>query len=450
VASRLPYCVTIAQDPDGSRFSRALLRFDLAQGHPHPPGYPLFLALGALFHRLGSPPPLALSLVSALSLGGLVALFARWCAPRVGPLPTVLGAALLAVIPLSTVLSARPLSDMLGAALAWCALAAATRPPPAARRVAALAALVALVRVSTLALCVPALAFALVRDRRRAPSALALFVALVALGYAPVVAATGPARFVAALTTHATGHFERFGGSVVTHPDLITRVRALLWTLWTHLLGGGWSDRPTHLFVSGAIVLAVCVVGVATSRPPTPGARVVAVSAALYLAWVFFGQNILWSPRHLLPLAPLAAFAFAHGASTLSRRWPRAAPIVLALTVTPLAVESVRLSRVQRDQCPPTVAVARWLAAHADPDHDVVATAQLGPWLRALVPRHQIVDVGGGSDVARIRPATTGTVLVTSEVRGAYESGGRVRARFVRDRYVTPALYDVAIIERPR
>ncbi len=442
--------MTVAQDPDGSRFTRALLRFDLAQGHPHPPGYPLFVATGAVLHLLGAPPPLALSLVSALSLGVLVVVGARWCSPRVPALSTALAATLLTVVPLTTMLSARPLSDMLGAALAWCALYAATRPGPDSRRVAALCALVALVRLSTLALCLPALAFALAGDRRRAPSALAVFAALVALGYAPVVASAGPARFVALLANHATGHFERFGGSVVTHPDLAARVRALLWTVWTHLLGGGWGDRSAHLFLIGALVFLTCALGAIASRPLTPAARVVAASAGLYLAWIFLGQNILWSPRHLLPLAPLVAFAFAHGASALSRRSPRAAPLALAFVVGSLAVESVRLSRVQRDEVPPTVAVARWLSAHADPAHTVIATAQLGPWLRALSPRHHIVDVLDGTDVDRIRRATTDTVLVTSEVRGAYESGGTVRARFVRERYVTPALYDVAIIERPR
>ncbi len=408
------------------------------------------MALGALLHHLGAPPALALSLVSALSLGALVAVFARWSTPRVGTLPTVLATVLLCVVPLTTMLSARPLSDMLGAALAWCALYAATRPRPDARRVAALCALVALVRLSTVALCLPAFAFVLVRDRRRAPAAVALFAALVAVGYAPVVASTGPARFVALLTNHATGHFERFGGSVVTQPDLVARVRALLWTLWTHVLGGGWSDRPTHLFVSGAVVFFASVAGVVASHPLSLGARVVAASTGLYLAWVFLGQNILWSPRHLLPLVPLMAFACAHGASVLSSRWPRAVPLTLALALASLTVESLRLSGLQHDQAPPTVAVAQWLIAHADPDHIVIATAQLGPWLRPLAPRHHIVDVLDGSDVDRIRHATTDTVLVTSEVRGAYGATGRVRARFVRERYVTPALYDVAIIERPR
>lgn len=444
VAFRLPYCTAIAQDPDGARFARALLRFDLVQGHPHPPGYPLFIALGAVLHRLGAAPAFSLSLVSALSLGALVALIASWSRPY-----SALGAVLLVVVPLGTVLSARPLSDMLGAALAWGALYAATRPAPDARRVAVLSALVALVRVSTLALCLPALGFALARDRRRAPAALALALAVVAVGYAPVVASVGPSRFAALVSHHATGHFERFGGSIVTQPDLAARAHALLWSLWTQALGGGWSDRPAHLYASGALTLAVCVLGMAVARS-LPGARVVAASGAFYLAWVFVGQNVLWSPRHLLPLVPLLALAFSVGASALSRRWPRAAPLVLSATLASLAVESVRLSRVQRDQPPPTIAVGRWLSAHADPGHTVVATAQLGPWLRALAPPHLIVDVLDAVDVERIRRATRDRVLVTSEVRGAYAPGSVVRARFVRDRYVTPALYDVAIIEQPR
>lgn len=448
MALRLPFVTTIAQDPDGARFARGLLRYDLTQGHPHPPGYPLFMALGGALHALGVGPARALSCVSAAALGALVALVARWTLPRVGTLATVAGAALLVLSPLATVLSTRGLSDLLGAALAWAALLSAARPTPDARRVAVLSALVLLARVSSAALCLPALALALAADRRRAPAALALFVGVVALGYAPVVVATGASRFVALALGHATGHFERFGGSVVTHPDLGARASTLLWSLWTHALGGPWPDRPAHLLVAG---VGVSVALVASWRAPTtPDARPLLGCGAIYLAWVFFGQNVLWSPRHLLPLVPLLAIAFARGVTQLSLWWPRAAPALLVVGLASIGAESLRLSRLQRDQAPPTVAASRWLSAHVDPAHAAVASAQLGPWLRGLAPPIEVVDVTDARDVARLRAARTGAVFVTSEVRGSHELGGRVRARFVRDRYVTPALYDLALIELPR
>ena len=49
--TRLPWLPHVEQDLDGSRFVRALLRFDLAQGHPHPPGYPLLIALASIVMR---------------------------------------------------------------------------------------------------------------------------------------------------------------------------------------------------------------------------------------------------------------------------------------------------------------------------------------------------------------------------------------------------------------
>jgi len=452
LASRLPFCASVAQDPDGARFVRALLRYDLAQGHPHPPGYPLFIALGAALHLVVPSPALSLSIVSALSLSALVALFTRWCIHRFGSLATALGVALLVLAPLSSTLSARPLSDMLGAALAWCALLSATRRPVDARHTAALSALVLLVRASTFALCAPALAAALALDRRHRASALGWIGLITALGYLPVVAATGPARFVSLVFHHGTGHFQRFGGSVITHPDLGARVRAFLWTLWTHGLGGPWSDRPTHLVVAGAIVSATSLIGVwhLVRAPASSSSRLVAAGVAVYGAWVFLGQNILWSPRHLLPIVPALAWCFASGVAALLRSQPRVALPVLLVGLASLAHESLRLSLIQRDEPPPTASIARWISLHARPPHSVIATAQLGPWLRGLTPTARVVDIEDARDLPRLRLAPTDRLFVTSEVHGAGTLGGRVRARFVRDRYVNPALYDLAIIELRR
>lgn len=451
LAARLPFLAPIEQDPDGARFVRALLRYDLQQGHPHPPGYPLFIALGAALHRLGPSPALSLSLLSALALAALVAVFTRWSIPRFGPAAASLGAALLAFAPLSTVLSARPLSDMLGAALAWCALLSAARPNADPRRAAALSALVLLVRASTFALCAPALAAALVRARRHRVAAVATLVAITALGYLPVVLTTGPARFLSLVSNHGAGHFQRFGGSVFTHPDLGARARALAWTLWTHCLGGGWSDRPSHLYFAGAIVAATALHGarsLATAVDPRAASlRLVAGSTLVYAVWVFLGQNILWSPRHLLPVVPALAACFAAGASRVLHRWPRGAPLVLLVAVTSLAHESLRLSTLQRDRVPPAVSVARWLSQHTDPARTVLATAQLGPWIRGVTPSARVVDVEDARDLSHLRLVPTDRLFVTSELHGAASLGGVLRARFVRDRYVNPALYDLAIIE---
>ncbi|MDB4927545.1 MAG: hypothetical protein JWM10_29 [Myxococcaceae bacterium] len=448
---RLPFLAPIAQDPDGARFVRALLRYDLTQGHPHPPGYPLYLALGAALHRLGPSPALSLSLVSALSLAALVALFTRWCIPRTGALPAALGAVLLAVAPLSTVLSARPLSDALGAALAWGALLSATRAAPDARRTAVLSALVLLARVSAFALCAPALVAELVRDRRHRAAAVAAFALTLALGYAPVLALTGPVRLARLVLDHGAGHFERFGGSVVTHPALGPRARAFAFALWTHCLGGGWTDRPAHLYAAGAALAFAALIGLrALSATPDRATRLVALCAAVYALWIFLGQNILWSPRHLLPLLPALAWCVSTGAAALLRRRPRLALAALVLALGSLSYESLRLSRTQRRDAPPTVALARWIDAHTDAPHAVIATAQLGAWLRGLTPSARVVDVIDARDVAALRLSPGDRLFVTSEVRDASTLGGRVRARFVRDRYVNPALYDLAIIELPR
>ena len=71
--------------------------------------------------------------------------------------------------------------------------------------------------------------------------------------------------------------------------------------------------------------------------------RTLAWSCLAYAAWAFAGQNVLWQPRHLLPLAPALACLAGLGASRISRR---ALPFV-CVALVPLAAESLRVMRVQ-------------------------------------------------------------------------------------------------------
>jgi hypothetical protein len=452
-ASRLPFLPAVEQDLDGSRFCRALLRFDLAQGHPHPPGYPVFIALGRAVLPLVDTPARALSLVSAAAFGATCALtFALSLRATRSRLAASAGAAFFAVGTLTTIHSARPLSDMLGCALAWCALALSlgeTSRPRAG--FGALAALLAGARPSALPLLAPSALRGLARLglARWVRTFAAPCAALVALAYAPVVMRTGPSRFVALVAEHAHGHFTRFGGTVVTQPHLVDRLRAFAFALHAHALGGWWSDRATSLIPATLAAWALLLWGIAGLRR-APSWSPVALACGAYAVWALFGQNVVWQPRHLLPLAPGLALLFALGVRAADAR---ARPLALALTLValaPIAHESWRLLCVQSRTAPPALRIADAINRR-DARATLVATGQLGTWLRYRASERRVVDVRDLDEALALARRNRLSLCVTSEVRGVEGRGLTRVARFVGDRYVTATLYDLALwcIEQP-
>jgi len=147
VASHSPFLPQSLEDIDSINFALGLRHFDPALHQPHPPGYPLYIALGhlslAAIPRLGILLPEirleAVALAAWSLIGGAIAILAAAMfyralenvfpdeAARL-PRAHVIGAtALLAVSPLFSISGVRPLSDMMGLALALLAQALIVR-----------------------------------------------------------------------------------------------------------------------------------------------------------------------------------------------------------------------------------------------------------------------------------------------------------------------------------
>ena len=122
LALHLPYFPKSLEDLDSINFALGVRHFDVAHHQPHPPGYPVFIALAKAVRAAGVSELTALALISvvagALGVLAIAALFARldradtpspW---RVAPVAVAITA------PLYWFTAVRPLSDTAGLAAA--------------------------------------------------------------------------------------------------------------------------------------------------------------------------------------------------------------------------------------------------------------------------------------------------------------------------------------------
>jgi len=316
LAAHLPFLPPSLEDIDSINFALGVADFDVAKHQPHPPGYPVFIALGKTATpilqtaHVSAPEARGLAIWSALAgalmvwslfglFSGLGSTGPRLMQPRLAFLATLV----VMFAPLFWFTALRPLSDMTGLAAAVGAQAlivsflAGLRSPRALVWGAFLAGLAIGIRSQTFLLTLPLLTLALLlprsglrgQNRSAALGAAAIGVLLWAVPL--VVASGGLSEYARALGSQAG---EDFSGVVMlwttrTKPAALDAVMySFLWP-WGH---------P----IAGAAVLFVAVIGAIRALWTMPRAVVLlCVGYVPYAVFHLLFQETI-TVRYALPL----------------------------------------------------------------------------------------------------------------------------------------------------
>ncbi|MEM9695491.1 MAG: glycosyltransferase family 39 protein, partial [Myxococcota bacterium] len=436
---------------------------------PHPPGYPVLMGIAkAFFAIFGGEPHRAVAVASVIGVGLATAsvyqIGKRLFDERVAHVVILLSLA----SPLIAIFASRPLSDMLGTGLGLAAVACAVEAIASlsadearAKRFAAGCGVMVALTLGTRLSAVPVTAAAGLSLLAHAPLR---FVALGGgvgglLAWAlPFFAWVSPVEVTTSMSRHAAGHFNHHGGSVLTVSDPMERTVAFVRALWAHGFGGPWSDRPRSTLAVGAglgVLLAAAVPEKKIEPSAIPLRRMVMACWLIHFAWVMLAQNIIWQPRHTMPLVWLALPWVAQRAIAL---WDRAAAatrftgldvrVVLLVALVMGVYESRRLAAIQRESAPAPVRIAEYIAERAKKEKVIVATTQLRGWLSYRMPGVDVRRVKSLKETRSWRDEDA-TLLVTSEVPGARRAGTEV-ARADAEPFVSYVLYRMRVHERPR
>ena len=317
--AHLPFLPPTLEDIDSVNFALGVQHFDVARHQPHPPGYPVYVALAKLSAAVLGNGARALAVWSVLAGAALVILlFALLRSLDPTGRRAWWGMAIAVASPLFWFTSLRPLSDVTGLAVAAGAQAlllfvVTGRAGQRADRMLAAGALVAGlaagVRVQTVLLTAPLLLAALllpgrgVTGRGQLTAIVGGLVGVLIWAVPLVVASGGLDGYAAALGTQAG---EDFTGVVMLWTTRTPRVaaNALIYTfLWP------WGGP-----IVGAIVLAVAVVGAIRLLRADPWPLCwLAVAFGPYMIFhLLFHETVTirYALPLVIPIAFLAATAF--------------------------------------------------------------------------------------------------------------------------------------------
>lgn len=348
-------------DWDGIGFLESITHFDLEHFQPHPPGYPVYVALlrlaAAMIHD-----PMSTAVAVAVSSGVLsIALITDAVWHCKGARAAVLVGTLVAVSPLTFRTDSGVGSEAPAlACLAGCVwgLVASRSTRPAGPIVVGLAVGLGLgVRLSWAPVYVVMLVLVPRGGRWKASAA----AALATMGWAvPLLAVVGPARLVSLYTSHFAGHAERWGGTVLTEPGVI-RAAWLARDVFVDALGVGLD--ATGLAIGALLIGAAVQALLEWRRVGWAGWRAVVLLVLPYLVWVALGQNLRDQPRHVLPLAAglIGAIGLVAGGSR------RGFALLSALAVA-LSIRTAQDSHARRTIPPPGQQLVDLVRAQPAPD----------------------------------------------------------------------------------
>jgi hypothetical protein len=365
--AHLLFLPSTLEDIDSLNFALGIHDFNPAKHQPHPPGYPVYMALAKAVHILVPSDARTLALLGAifgaLAIFPLLKMFEDLdrLEQREG------GASAAAVATLATCLTIasplywfnalRPLSDVPGLAVtlaAQAALVAAyvrqrldpSRTPEALQASgkmivlgAFLSALAIGFRSQAAVLTLPMLGLVLLQRTGRGAAGAVLGSAMtfsigVLLWAVPLVIATGGvAAYRAALATQGG---EDFSGVDMLYRNPTPR-RFALGLLQTFIYP--WASTPL-----GWLIFGLAAVGLLALLWRSRRTAIVLITLALpYTVFHLLFQETVTS-RYALPLIPITAFLVVRGIMALTTRWPKALALATPAAVATLVVWSLALT----------------------------------------------------------------------------------------------------------
>lgn len=397
--------VALARGPwdwDEMLFSSALVDYDVGEHHPHPPGFPVYVAIAKALQLVVGDEFRALQSANLLAAVLLYpALFALGRELGLGFGRSLVAALIFTLMPNVWLYGGTGFSDIPSITLAVAAVACLVRGCRSRRAYwlgALLLALAAGIRPQNLVLgIVPALLATWHRLQRR------LVDPLVALGIG-----AGTLGLVTALAAHFTGSWDRFWWAVQDHRAYVLRVDSFRSPTRPPLpeLLDDFFVAPHGARLLGWIVLGLGIISLA--RLLRPGRRPVALVLLTFgplalMGWLVFDRYGV--SRLSIGYLPLLALLAAEGIWTASGPFGRFGDRARLAVVGSMAGALLMLSAVRthgalkvvRTTDSPPVAAARWIRERLPTRQSVIVVA---PALRRhaerLLPGFQLRLLGEG------------------------------------------------------
>jgi hypothetical protein len=396
--SRLLAVARSPWDWDEMLFLLALRDYDVGLHHPHPPGFPLFIAAATLFESLGVQPFRALQLVNLIAgLFIVPAMIVLGRELRLSFETSASAAAIFAFLPNIWFFGGTAFSDVAAIvpAVAACGLLLrGARSAPALLAGALLLAVAASIRPQNLLVgALPAVIASWISIRsgrsRAAIAAMVMGMVILAASFGGAVA--------------ATGEWGRYAGALVAHREylaatdsFVSPIRPSLFQVSDDFFVRPFRFAPMNVVLS---VLAAASAIEAVIRRRTPILLALAIFGPFWiLAWLTLDFHS--ASRFSIGYMPLLAILSADGISLIFGRVRFLAPAATIVIAAALALWLLPGLEIVRTEESPPVRAVRFIAEEAPSKATIFVQKRMRPFAEVYLDDLRLVHVEDGAPAA--------------------------------------------------
>jgi hypothetical protein len=378
-------------DWDEALFCLGMRSYDVTAHHPHPPGFPVYIALGRIV-RMVIPSDFralqAVDLIAAMLVFPAIFFLAREL--RLPFVTAAIAGALCAFFPNVWFFGGGAFSDIPSLVLVVFAVAFLFRGCRDANAYligAALLALAAGIRPQNFLI---GLAPGLLATWYRARAAWRDVVFAALVGAITVTVAFGGA-------IAATGGTKPYFDAAKEHGEYITRVdsfrspsRPPLWRLFDRFFIKQYESLALSFITS--ILVVISIGGAIASRDRAIGWLALSFGPFAILAWMMLDRYSI--NRFSIGYCPLFAILAADGIRRLMSRWPQIEALAGAALIASFFIWTLPALAIVRNTVAPSVLAVEAVAQHLDPRTDELFVARdMDPFFQYLSPNHPYVHV---------------------------------------------------------
>lgn len=366
-------------DEDSAHFALGIGEFNVTKYQPHPPGFPVYMAIGMFFNLLIGDEILTLTFISALFGALSVFIFYLLAREMFNKEIALLSSVLMSITPLFWLNSVKAMSDMVGLFFVLFSVLFIYRfmkhKKPRDFYIGTLISGISLgIRIHYIFLLVPLIIFSSLsqKNHTKLKGALLFMIAILAW-LLPLILITGIPEYLSVAGNQLAYRVDKpyisAIGSGITYGDLSNRLSGFLY----YFLLGGYGINIADLgILSVLLLLFMVILGILFMKGINPRDRrfiFFSLGIVPYLIAVFI---ILppFNPRYLLILIPLFSLAFTHTVWNLKR--PNTRYLLLGVLIFLVLVHSIFLALVIRNTPSPPVQLIGYVNENYRPGDAVI------------------------------------------------------------------------------
>ena len=312
ICSRAFTSIYYIEDIDSLRFALANESFDVVNNQPHFPGYPIFCFLAIIFFEIFGSSALSFSIIGGISIFIIYYYLEKILCLYNGKKHNWVVFLLVFTHPFLWVMSNRYMPDIFGlsilvAAVYYLIVSLKKNNTLYAAILFFLIGLESGTRLSYAPFFLPAI-FLFVKYKKKILTPLISFIFSVSLWLLPLIMISGLAILIDIGMRNTSGHFFEWGGAITSSTDsYFTRLLGMLRTIVSEVFSSWWPGRhgiTLLMSLLSIIILTYLSLSKKLTSLLNPQNITLIFCLLTYLLWVFFFQNVVYKPRHLLPLIP--------------------------------------------------------------------------------------------------------------------------------------------------